>query len=131
LSRRKDAFAALADPTRRAILELLRDRESMTAGEIAAHFPRVSRPAVSKHLGVLRAAKLVQAREEGREWHYRLDARPLAEMYRDWLESFAPAWEASLRRLKERVEGTRRTASDRPRTGAVTRRRGGGGRGRG
>src|SRR5439155_26527053 len=71
---------------------------------IAAHFPRVSRAAVSKHLRVLREAQLVRARERGREWHYSLDARPLATVYREWMESFAPYWEESLGRLKRRVE---------------------------
>ncbi len=104
MSKRKDAFAALADPTRRSILDLLRDRKSLTAGEIAARFPRVSRAAVSKHLGVLRQARLVRAREKGRERHYRLDAQPLEEIYREWLSAFAPIWEESLRRLKEQVE---------------------------
>ena len=76
----------------------------MTAGAIAAAFPDMSRPAVSKHLGVLRQAELVHAREEGREWHYTLDVRPLAEMYETWLGNFAPLWEESLRRLKRQAE---------------------------
>jgi DNA-binding transcriptional ArsR family regulator len=105
LSKRRDAFGALADPTRRSILDLLRGQPSLTAGEIAARFPRVSRAAVSKHLRVLREARLVRARERGREWHYSLDARPLGMVYRQWLESFAPYWEESLGRLKRRVEG--------------------------
>jgi DNA-binding transcriptional ArsR family regulator len=98
-------FAALADPTRRAILDLLRERPSMPAGEIAARFPAISRPAVSKHLGVLRGAHLVTTREQGREHHYTLDARPLAELQRDWLDRFAPYWEESLARLKREAEG--------------------------
>ena len=71
---------------------------------IAADFPRVSRAAVLKHLRVLREARLVRARERGREWHYSLDARPLGTVYREWLESFAPYWEESLGRLKRRVK---------------------------
>ncbi len=105
MSKRKDAFAALADPTRRSILELLRERPTLTAGEIAARFPALSRAAVSKHLGVLRRARLVRARERGRERHYRLDPQPLEEIYRDWLSAFAPMWEGSLERLKEQAEG--------------------------
>ena len=104
MSRRKDAFAALADPTRRSILDLLRQRPTLTAGEIAARFPHISRAAVSKHLRVLRLARLVKARERGREWHYSLDPRPLADLYREWLSSFAPYWEESLTRLKRQVE---------------------------
>jgi DNA-binding transcriptional ArsR family regulator len=102
--KRRDAFGALADPTRRAILDLLREHPTLTAGEIAAHFPQISRAAVSKHLRVLRQARLVKARERGREWHYKLDARPLAEVYLEWLNRFAPYWEESLRRLKRQAE---------------------------
>ncbi len=99
----KDPYAAIADPTRRTILEVLRDSETMTAGEIAGLFPRVSRAAVSKHLRVLRDVRLVSARERGREWHYRLNGRRLAEV-EAWLRSFAPFWDDSLRLLKERAE---------------------------
>jgi DNA-binding transcriptional ArsR family regulator len=103
-ARRPDAFAACADPTRRQILELLRDRDVLTAGEIAAEFP-VSRAAVSKHLGVLRRAKLVRARARGREMDYRLTPEPLAEVYGRWLAEFLPVMEASLAELKRRAEG--------------------------
>ena len=106
MSRRRDPFGALADPTRRAILELLRERPTRTAGEIAARFPRISRPAVSQHLRVLRQAGLVRARKRGREWHYRLDPAPLAEIWREWLEPFAPLWE-SLAALKRRSRAGR------------------------
>ena len=64
----------------------------------------MSRAAVSKHLRVLGEARLVRARERGREWHYSLDAPPLGTVYREWLESFAPYWEESLGRLKRRVK---------------------------
>jgi DNA-binding transcriptional ArsR family regulator len=97
-------FAALSDATRRGILDLLREHEDLSAGEIARRFPRISRPAVSKHLRVLRQAGLVRAAERGREHHYRLDARPLAEVQRTWLDEFAPFWEQSLERLKDQAE---------------------------
>ena len=100
---RTDAFAAIADPTRRSILETLRDAPAMSAGQIASHYPRVSRAAVSKHLGVLRRAHLVRARHRGRENHYSLEAQRFAEIQR-WLESFAPIWEQSLANLKRMVE---------------------------
>jgi DNA-binding transcriptional ArsR family regulator len=108
VSARRDAFAALADPTRRAILELLRDETSLTAGAIAAEFPRISRAAVSKHLGILRDAALVRVSEEGREWHYSIDARPLADVYESWFSTFVPLWDESLQRLKRRAESRRR-----------------------
>jgi DNA-binding transcriptional ArsR family regulator len=104
---RNDAFAAIADPTRRAILDLLRQQRSLNAGQIAAQFPRISRPAVSKHLGVLRQAGLVRALERGREWHYTLDPVPLGQIYTDWLASFAPLWETSLEQLRRQAEQPR------------------------
>jgi DNA-binding transcriptional ArsR family regulator len=113
VSKRRDAFVAVADPTRRAILDLLRQRSTLTAGEIAARFSNISRPAVSKHLGVLRDVGLVEVREDGREWHYTLNPLPLAEIYSAWLSSFAPLWDASLRQLKRRAES---------RPGSISRR---------
>jgi DNA-binding transcriptional ArsR family regulator len=104
VSRTRDPFGAVADPTRRAILELLAAEEHMTAGEIAAEFPDMSRPAVSKHLAVLRDAELVAVQTSGREQHYSIDAQPLADIYFQWLQQFAPLWEDSLRRLKRNIE---------------------------
>jgi DNA-binding transcriptional ArsR family regulator len=78
---------ALADPIRRAIVERLAEGE-VGAGELAAAFP-VSRPAVSRHLRVLREAGLVTARVAGQERVYALDRRPLAELDA-WLERFRP-----------------------------------------
>jgi DNA-binding transcriptional ArsR family regulator len=69
-------FRALADPTRRQILEDLRDGE-LTAGEIAANFP-ISGPSVSRHLGLLRAAGLIQERREANKIYYALVAERLA-----------------------------------------------------
>jgi DNA-binding transcriptional ArsR family regulator len=104
LSKREAVFDALADPTRRGILDLLRRRPVMTAGEIAGAFPRISRPAASRHLRVLRDAGLVAAQEVGREWHYRLEPGPLRDMQEEWLAAFAPLWQTSLRKLKRRAE---------------------------
>jgi DNA-binding transcriptional ArsR family regulator len=100
-------FGALADPTRRAVLDLLLDRREMTAGALAAAFPQISRPAVSKHLGVLRAAGLVRAREEGREVFYALDPRPLADAYRAFWARYAPLWDERLGRLRRNAEAVR------------------------
>lgn len=72
-------YRALADDTRRGILALLSEGP-LAAGEIAAEFPAISRPAVSKHLAVLREAGLVTDRVEGRERLYALDASPLADV---------------------------------------------------
>jgi DNA-binding transcriptional ArsR family regulator len=94
-------FQALADPTRRAVLDLLR-RGALPAGQIAREFP-VSRPAISKHLRLLRRARLVEERREGRHRLYRLNAEPLRGV-ETWLEQYRVFWQASLTRLKTLVE---------------------------
>lgn len=104
MSGKHDPFKALADSTRRSILELLRERNVCSAGEIAGRFSRLSRPAVSRHLRVLRQAGLVKAKGIGREQQYRLEIAPLARLQRDWFELFTKLHEASLAALKERVE---------------------------
>lgn len=100
----RDPFAAIADPTRRAILTLLRDEGGLPAGVIAAHFPSISRVAVSKHVKVLREAGLVKGHAAGREVWYSLDSRPLRAIQEDWLAQFAPLWDASLEALRRTVE---------------------------
>jgi DNA-binding transcriptional ArsR family regulator len=80
-----EAAAAIADPTRRRLLELVRDRE-VPAGELAGEFT-VSRPAVSRHLRVLREAGLVRERREGRLRLYRAEPAALEEL-RGWLEGY-------------------------------------------
>ena len=95
------AFGALADPTRRAVLDLLRAGRR-PAGEIARAFP-VSRPAISKHLRVLRRAHLVEERREGRHRLYQLNPTPL-QAVDSWLEQYRSFWTASLENLKAFVE---------------------------
>ena len=95
------AFSALADPTRRAVLDLLR-QGSLPAGQIARAFP-VSRPAISKHLQMLRCAQLVQERREGRQRIYKLNAVPLKAVD-SWLSCYRSFWQANLNSLKAFVE---------------------------
>ncbi len=95
-------WRALADPTRRRILDLLRERPLIT-GEIAAQFP-VSRIAVMRHLEVLSEAGLVTSRKRGRErWHY-LNAVPLQKLHRRWAEPAAAGFASALLRLQDTVE---------------------------
>jgi DNA-binding transcriptional ArsR family regulator len=93
--------AAIADPTRRRVLELVRDRE-LAAGEIAGAF-EISRPAVSRHLRVLREAGLVDERRDGRLRLYRADPKPLDEL-RSWLDAY---WSGRLAALKALAEEER------------------------
>ena len=95
------AFQALADPTRRAVLDLLR-RGSQPAGQIANAFP-VSRPAISKHLRLLRRAHLVREQREGRNRVYRLNPEPLKAID-SWLDQYRVFWQANLSNLKTFVE---------------------------
>jgi DNA-binding transcriptional ArsR family regulator len=96
-----EAAAAISDPIRRRVLELVRDRE-LPAGELAAAFD-VSRPAVSRHLRVLREAGLVHERRQGRLRLYRADPEPLAEL-RQWLDGY---WSGRLEALKRIAEEER------------------------
>jgi DNA-binding transcriptional ArsR family regulator len=91
----------LADPTRRAVLDLLR-KGSQPAGQIASAFP-VSRPAISKHLRLLRKAHLVEERREGRHRVYQLNPEPLRAVD-TWLEQYRVFWQTNLASLKTFVE---------------------------
>jgi len=94
-------FDALADPTRRAVLDLLR-QGSQPAGRIAQAFP-ISRPAISKHLALLRRAHLVEEHREGRHRVYHLNPVPLKAVD-TWLEQYRAFWSSSLANLKAFVE---------------------------
>jgi len=100
-----DVFRAIADPTRRALLDRLREG-GRPVGELAAAF-RSSRPAISKHLRVLRQARLVRERREGRIRRYELTPAPLVEAAR-WIEGYRAFWAMSLEALKRHLEGTQR-----------------------
>ena len=102
--RRRDVFVALADPTRRQILELLRDRGPLNAGAIAASFRRATRPAISRHLRVLRECRLVGAAFKGRENRYALDPRPIVRARDGWLATFSERHVASLKALRRLAE---------------------------
>src|SRR5215471_5689142 len=94
-------FGALADPTRRAVLDLLR-KGRQPAGQIAQVFP-VSRPAISKHLRLLRRAHLVNEQREGRNRFYQLNPEPLKAVD-NWLDQYRVFWATSLNNLKAFVE---------------------------
>jgi len=94
-------FRALADPTRRAVLDLLR-KGAQPAGQIAEAFP-ISRPAISKHLRQLRRAHLVTESRRGRHRLYQLNAQPL-QAVDSWLELYRQFWTMNLNNLKSFVE---------------------------
>jgi DNA-binding transcriptional ArsR family regulator len=91
-----DIFASLANPARRRILELLRERP-YTVNELASKF-RIHRPCVSEHLQSLRLARLVKDERRGRERYYRINPSRLEEVA-DWLKPFEIYWRKRLRTL--------------------------------
>jgi DNA-binding transcriptional ArsR family regulator len=97
------AWAALADPHRRAMLELLRE-SPRAVGELVAR-TGLTQPGTSKHLRVLRDAGLVISRTEGQRRVYALDLRPLVELDA-WLEPYRQVWEGSLDALERHLERT-------------------------
>ena len=96
-----DVFLAVADPTRRSILDRLR-RGDAHVNELASGF-RVSRPAISRHLRVLRRARLVRERREGRQRIYQLEPDRIEQIAR-WAEEYRKFWHESLTNLKRHLE---------------------------
>jgi DNA-binding transcriptional ArsR family regulator len=105
--REDTVYSALADPTRRRLLDLLRDGERPVNDLVAAF--RVSRPAISQHLRTLREAGLVSETRAGRERRYRLHARALKDVYR-WIQRYEQFWDASLARLAHTLDREARHA---------------------
>jgi DNA-binding transcriptional ArsR family regulator len=102
LSNRLDAtFMALADPTRRAILQRLALGEASVA-ELAKPFD-VSQPAISKHLKILERARLISVGQDAQRRPRRIEAKPLAEAHA-WIERYRDIWEANFERLDALLE---------------------------
>ncbi|GAA1978962.1 metalloregulator ArsR/SmtB family transcription factor [Amycolatopsis minnesotensis] len=100
-----DVFHAVSDPTRRGVLEVLRDQEELAVGAIAERL-EVSMPLLSRHLAVLRAAGLVVEQHSGRRRLYRLQPEPLHELH-DWAATFAEFWTERLQGLAGYLRSTR------------------------
>lgn len=97
-----DPFAALADPTRRHIVEMLSRGGAMTAGRIADAFPS-ARPTISRHLRVLREAGLLSVRAVAQQRRYALAPRELAKA-EEWIARHRRFWEEGLSRLQRHLE---------------------------
>ena len=95
-------FYALADPTRREILERLRKRGALSVTEVADGLP-MTRQAVTKHLDALAEAGLIRIRRAGRERFHELDAEPLREL-QAWLAPYEAEWDRRLQRLKRHLQ---------------------------
>lgn len=96
-------WKALSDPTRRSILDLLREGP-MTTSAVVAAFPRLSRFGVMKHLEVLRHAGLIHTREQGRQRVNSLNAVPIRQIYERWVSRYEDIWADRLLRIKEDLE---------------------------
>ena len=94
----RDVFHAIAEPTRRSILQMLL-KEDLTPNAIADKFP-MSRQAVSRHVGVLADCGLLSPRQAGREIYYHLNTKKMKEVDR-WLEPFRKIWEDKFSQLDD------------------------------
>jgi DNA-binding transcriptional ArsR family regulator len=94
---RRDAFQAIADPTRRAILLLLASH-SMTAGAIASNF-ETARPTVSKHLQILTECELLKQEQNGREIYYHINGKKMKEVAK-FIEPFRKMWDDRFNKLE-------------------------------
>ncbi|MDX1579288.1 MAG: metalloregulator ArsR/SmtB family transcription factor [Gemmatimonadota bacterium] len=97
-----DPFQAVADPTRRAILERLRASGPLSLTEVARDLP-MTRQGVTRHLDVLAESGLVRVRRSGRERLHELDSEPLQDVAA-WLEPYAAEWDRRLERLRRHLE---------------------------
>jgi DNA-binding transcriptional ArsR family regulator len=111
-----DVFRALADPTRRAVLDSLFSRDGQTLNELCANFPEMTRFGVMKHLGVLAQADLVITARQGRRKRHYLNPVPIEQVANRWISKYAARFTAALVGLDEQVTvdqeaGTRRKES--------------------
>lgn len=97
-----EVLTALANPTRRRVLELLLEHGRLPVRALAARF-EMTRPSVSEHLRVLRKAGLVTHRKQGRERLYHLEPKPLMDL-RDWLKPYEEFWRGRLENLRELLD---------------------------
>jgi DNA-binding transcriptional ArsR family regulator len=113
-------WKALADATRRGILDFLRDHPRTTT-EIVEAFPRLTRFGVMKHLEVLRQAELVQTREAGRQRVNSLNSLPIRQIYERWVTPFQELWSSQLLGIKGTAEQNGAPGKRRPPRGRTRR----------
>jgi DNA-binding transcriptional ArsR family regulator len=104
-----DVFNAIAEPRRRQIVDLLASGRPRAVGELVDRM-RLSQPAVSKHLGVLRKVGLVSANRQGKRRLYQINPGRLKPVH-DWVKTFEPFWDHKLVRIKKRAERKARERS--------------------
>ncbi|MCE9545368.1 MAG: metalloregulator ArsR/SmtB family transcription factor [Planctomycetia bacterium] len=115
-----DVFSAIAEPRRRQIIDLLSRRRGVAVGTIVMLLG-LPQPAVSKHLGVLRAVGIVSVSKQGQQRLYELNLEQLRPVY-DWVKTFDQYWERQLDRIRAKAERRARELSSA--TGKTTRKKG-------
>lgn len=104
-------FAALAHPSRRRILDILKEDPGSSVNDVAKHFD-ISRIGVMKHLGVLEDAGLLVSEKEGRTRRLYFNAVPIQMIYDRWTSEYSSLWASKLTRVKYAVEGAKAKTSD-------------------
>ncbi|WP_051267480.1 metalloregulator ArsR/SmtB family transcription factor [Nakamurella lactea] len=106
MASQEDPFRAIADPTRRRILDLLAEHGTLSVGRLADEFPDLVSSGISKHLMVLRAADLVVADRSGRHQLYMINASGIRQAFGPWVTRYEAYWTDALGRLKALAETT-------------------------
>ena len=104
MSKTRDTYVAIADATRREILDLLAQEQVVSAGAIASQFRQVSRPAISRHLRVLKECGVVVSFRHGKTRKYALNPEPIQQIREGWLRNFSRMQTQSLAKLRAIVE---------------------------
>src|SRR3954464_14968355 len=99
-----EVFKALADPSRRVLLDHLRDRDGRTLGELCELLPEMTRFGVMRRLGVLEEAGLVVTRRAGREKHHFLNPVPIQLIHERWISKYSEPWVRGLVEMKRELE---------------------------
>ena len=111
----EDVFRALADPSRRRLLDELFKRDGQTLSQLDALLPEMTRFGVMKHLRILEAAGLVTTRKIGREKLHYLNPVPIRLIHDRWISKYAAPWVGAMGTLKRELEGARAGKASRPR----------------
>jgi uncharacterized protein YndB with AHSA1/START domain/DNA-binding transcriptional ArsR family regulator len=98
------AFRALADPSRRLLLDKLFERDGQTLGELSAHLPGMTRFGVMRHLGVLESAELITTRKDGREKRHFLNPVPIRRIHDRWISKYAAPVIGTMSAIKDHLE---------------------------
>jgi len=113
VEQRGDVFRALADPTRRALLDSLFNRDGQTLNELCERFPEMTRFGVMKHLAVLADVNLVITARHGRTKRHYLNPVPIEQVANRWISKYAARFTAALVGLDEQVTADRQTEARR------------------